>query len=165
MERTGVVVSTERVGVLTAVVIKGLVEVREGQHLRRGDRVWTIVKKRWVRKPNVSVVLNPVAGTGNPEIDDALELMYDQVEGENAPVAEPDLTVETVVSFEKSTLVCARGVLPVKAGDVVTDGDRAWKVLDVTGGQPAAQSRVWLSIKAQGPNVDPMPNARLLKKA
>lgn len=166
MERTGTVVSTEKVGIQTAIVIRGLLEVREGQHLRRGDRVWTVVKKHWVRKPHVAVFLNHVQGQpGLPEQEDDLELMFDPVEGESGPLAAPDLTVETVVRFEKQTLVCARGILPVKAGDVVTDGDRSWKVLDVSEGLPASSGKTWLSVKAQqGTQHDPAPNARLLKK-
>ncbi len=49
MERTGTVVSTEKFGHEVAVVIQGLMQVREGQHLRLGEKVWTVVKKKWVR--------------------------------------------------------------------------------------------------------------------
>lgn len=166
MERTGTVASTEKVGIQTAVIIRGLVDVREGQHLRHGDRVWTVVKKHWVRKPHVSVFLNHVQGkAGQPEQGESLELVLDPEEGENGFPAVPDLTVETVVSFEKQTLVCAHGILPVKAGDTVTDGERAWKVLDVTEALPASPGKTWLSVKnCQGTQHDPAPNARLLKK-
>jgi hypothetical protein len=166
MERTGTVVSTEKVGVQTAIIIRGLLEVREGQHLRHGDRVWTVVKKHWVRKPHVAVFLNHVQGKpGQPEQEEVLELMLEPGEGESQPTALPDLTVETVVRFEKQTLVCARGILPVKSGDLVTDGEQSWKVLDVTDGLPAASGKTWLSVKAQqGTHFDPAPNARLLKK-
>jgi len=166
MERMGTVVSTEKVGAQTAVIVKGLVEVREGQHLRDGDRVWTITKKHWVRKPHVAVFLNHVQGeAGQPEQGDNLELVMEPGEGETGVAAVADLTVETVVSFEKQTLVCARGILPVKPGDMVTDGTRAWKVLDVTEALPASPGKTWLSVKNhQGTQHDPAPNARLLKK-
>jgi hypothetical protein len=166
MERTGMVVSTEKVGVQTAIIVKGLLDVREGQHLRDGDRVWTITKKHWVRKPHVAIFLNHVQGKpGNPEQGDNLELVMELGEGEVGNPAVPDMTVETVVSFEKQTLVCARGVLPVKAGDTVTDGERSWKVLDVTEAIPASPGKTWLSVKnQQGTQHDPAPNARLLKK-
>lgn len=167
MSQTGTVASTEKVGTQTAVVIRGLGEVREGQHLRRGDQVWTIVKKRWVRKPHVSLILNQVRGElATPEVDWELEVMLDPGEGETASTATLDLTVETVVRSSKSTLVCARGILPVEAGDVVVNGEQAWKVLEVSDGQPAHPHRVWLSIKAEkGTQFDPSPNSRLLKKA
>lgn len=167
MSRTGTVASTEKVGTQTAVVLRGLGEVREGQHLRRGDQVWTVVKKRWVRKPHVSLILNQVRGElAVPEVDWELEVMLEPGDGEAAPTAVPDLTVETVVRSSKSTLVCARGILPVEAGDVVVDGEQAWKVLEVSDGQPAHPHKVWLSIKAEkGTQFDPSPNSRLLKKA
>lgn len=167
MSRTGTVASTEKVGTQTAVIFHGLTVVEEGQHLRRGDQVWTVVKKRWVRKPHVSLILNQVRGEiAVPEVDWELEVMLDPGEGEAAPSAVPDLTVETVVSSAKSTLVCARGILPIKAGDVVVDGEQAWKVLEVSDGQPAHPYKVWLSVKAEkGTEFDPSPNSRLLKRA
>lgn len=164
MDRTGTVVSTEKVGIQTAIVVHGLLQVEEGQHIRLGDRVWTVVKRRWVRKPNVSLLINSVGGHPIPEVDDVLEIMFENVE--EGVTASQDLTVETVVSFEKSTMVFARGVITVSAGDVVTDGDRSWKVLDATSGQPASPQRVWLSVKAEkGTSGDPLPNSRLLKKS
>ncbi len=165
MDRTGTVVSIEKVGHQSAIVVHGLLQVEEGQHLRLGGRVWTVTKRRWVRKPNVSLMLNPVGENKSlPEIDDVLEIMHAQLD-DGVSKAEPDLTVETVVSFEKSTLVCARGILPVAAADVVTDGSGAWKVLDVTHGNPSALSKVWLSVKAEkGTVTNPAPNSRLLKK-
>jgi hypothetical protein len=167
MERTGTVVSTEKVGIQTSIVIKGFMDVHEGQHLRNGDRVWTITKKHWVRKPHVSLLLNHVHGkAGQPEQGDVLELVLEPAEGENGFPAIPDLTVETVVRFEKQTVICVRGVLPTMAGDLLTDGERAWKVVDVTEAIPASPGKTWLTVKNhQGTQHDPAPNAQLLKKS
>ncbi len=156
--------STERVGHQTAVIIKGIVEMREGQHLRRGASVWTVVKRHWLRKPHVSVILNPAANTsGNPEIGWDLELMYDPVEGENVRPEVPDLTVETVLPFKKTAVICGRGVLKVKVKDVLTDGEQTWKVLDTTVSEPAQPDRVWISIQTlSGTSFNPHVNIRLL---
>lgn len=166
MERTGTVVSTEKFGHEVAVVIHGLTGVREGQQLRLGEKVWTVVRKKWVRKPNIALVLNPAKGSRElPKVDDALELIPDPEEGENVARPVDDLTVETIVEFSKATLVCARGVLRVESGDVVTDGSGQWKVLDVSTGTPAAQGRTWLSLKPHGGTAfSPRPNARLLRQ-
>lgn len=166
MDRTGTVVSTEKVGIQTAVIVRGLNDIHEGQHIRRGDKVWTVVKKHWVRKPHVALFLNQAGGTaGIPEVDWELELMLEPSDGETASSAASDLTVECVVRSSKFVHIHVRGILFVEAGDVLVDGDQAWKILEVAECQPAVPDRTWLSVKAEkGTQFSPAPNSRLLKK-
>lgn len=166
MDTTGIVTSLEKVGAKKAVIFKGLLDIRAGQTLRRGSQTWVVLEKRWVRKPHISLFLNPVGNTqALPDVDWSLELVHDAVEGQNVVPEVDDLTVETTVAFSKHTLLCCRGVLAVDPGDVLTDGKDTWKVLEQSDSLPVTLGKRWLSVKnGQGTDFPPAVNAKLLKK-
>ena len=93
--KTGTVVSYEKPDVysrsrITAVVLKGLTDVREGQYLKCGEQVWAVEKRHWVNKTCVALYLHSPSGK-LPEIGMTLEVLSEK-RGKTAgpvPVAVP----------------------------------------------------------------------------
>jgi hypothetical protein len=77
--KTGIVVAHDKPDTyskdkITAVVLRGLTGVREGQHLKNGEEIWTVTKRHWVNKSHVALYLNSRSGS-LPAVGQTLEIL------------------------------------------------------------------------------------------
>lgn len=100
--KTGTVVTHERPDHyskdhITAVVLRGLIGVREGQQLKCDEEIWIVEKRYWVSKTHVSLYLYSKSGK-LPEIGKTLELI---LTGKRLPILEVKPEVKPVKKEKK----------------------------------------------------------------
>lgn len=110
-------------------VLNGLMGVAEGQCIRRGTSVWKVSKRRWIKKPHVSLVLTSMDGSW-PVVGDEVEIIFDPLEGENPGKLKTDLIVANSMQVDENTqVVWVSGAILPKVGDFLfNENNQKWEL-------------------------------------
>jgi hypothetical protein len=123
------VVSIERAGALTAVVLDGLLNIQVGKYLKHGTKVWAVIKRHWVSKTHVSLILHAVSG-GLPEIGQTVEVLTDEEPVISDQITEvTDAVSPNFMNGQVFHFISVRYLSKIEVNDVLSDDDASWLVI------------------------------------
>jgi len=167
MAQIGKVIALETVGKEVFVVIRGLGKIQDSQKVRNNTKVWTVLKKRWVKGDDASFLLKSLTG-GFPEVGQQVELMLD---GDFITI-EGGHSLEVIDCFslqlKNSVIQCVtlHGIAIVKPDDILTDGTAYWKITETSmSTAPKGTNRRFMVVveAVEGSQIIPTQGSKLTK--